>query len=505
MNIVLPYAGLLAKIQASIPAGIPLHLTGGAVRDMLVGRASHDLDFLVPDNALKLSQKVARDIGAAFYALDAERDTGRLILKQPDGERMILDFSPYRGEDLQSDLHARDFTINAVAMDLRTERELVDPLHGAQDLINRKLRACSTTSLLDDPVRILRGVRLAFDFKLKILPDTSTLMRQAGPQLERISAERVCEELFKILNGAHPAAAIRLLDMLGALQIVLPELPPLKGIDQPPPHVADVWEHTLDAVNRLDDILQVLAPEYDPDKAASLALGMAALQLGRFRQALTVHINDWLNPDRSIRALMILAVLYHDVGKLETRQVASDGRLRFLEHENVSALAANLRAHQLRLSNEEIHRLVTVVRNHMRPLLLTQTGLAPSRRAIYRFFRQTGRAGVDICLLSLADMLATYGTSLPQDLWARHLEVVQHLFEAWWERPEESVKPPLLLNGHDLIQQFGLSPGIQIGQLLEAVREAQATGRVSNHAQAVALVDELLKKQDQEEENTNLV
>jgi len=193
------------------------------------------------------------------------------------------------------------------------------------------------------------------------------------------------------------------------------------------------------------------------------------------------------------------------VGKLETRQVASDGRLRFLEHENVSALAANLRGHQLRLSNEEIHRLVTVVRNHMRPLLLTQTGYAPSRRAIYRFFRQTGRAGIDICLLSLADILATYGTSLPQDLWARHLEVVQHLFEAWWERPEESVKPPLLLNGHDLIQQFGLSPGIQIGQLLEAVREAQATGRVSNHAQAVALVDELLKKQDQEEENTNLV
>ena len=117
----------------------------------------------------------------------------------------------------------------------------------------------------------------------------------------------------------------------------------------------------------------------------------------------------------------------------------------------------------------------------------------PSKRAIYRFWRAAGQAGVEICLLSIADLMAIYGHTLPQDILEHHIEVVRALLEAYWERPEE-VKPQALLNGRDLIDMFGLEPGPQIGELLEALWEAQAVGEVEDREQAVAFVRKRLEK-----------
>jgi len=140
------------------------------------------------------------------------------------------------------------------------------------------------------------------------------------------------------------------------------------------------------------------------------------------------------------------------------------------------------------LSNLEIERLGCIVRHHMRPLWLAQAPGLPSRRAVYRFFRDTGAAGVDICLLSLADTLATYRTALPQETWLRQVEVVRSLLEAWWEKREKEIAPPALVNGNDLQSLFQLAPGPLIGQLLEAVREAQAAGELKNQEEALDFV-----------------
>ncbi len=156
----------------------------------------------------------------------------------------------------------------------------------------------------------------------------------------------------------------------------------------------------------------------------------------------SAHLAETPNPDRSLRALLLLAALYHDIGKPASRQVEADGRIRFFDHDQLGAQLAGQRGARLHLSNSEIERLTTIVRHHMRPLLLAQSGDTPSRRAIYRFFRATGAAGVDICLLSLADTLATYGPGLPQDVWVRQLDTVRTLLEAWWEQAEEKVTPP---------------------------------------------------------------
>jgi putative nucleotidyltransferase with HDIG domain len=297
-----------------------------------------------------------------------------------------------------------------------------------------------------------------------------------------------------MLDGPTPAACIRAMDMLGILAYVLPELTDLKGLEQPDPHKYDVWEHTLNVVQQLEALLGALNPEYAPDAASNLILGLSVLRLGRYRQQIGQHLAVQLNADRPMKPLLILAALYHDAGKPRTCQVGEDGRIRFLGHEHVGADIVAERAAKLRLSNDEIARLVAIVRHHMRPLLLTQNDRMPTRRAVYRFFRDVGPAGIDVCLLSLADFLGTAGASLDIDAWKSHLDVVRTLLEAYWEHPRDHITPPPIVGGKTLMKHFGLKPGPQVGLLLEAIREAQAAGEVSDLKEALAFARRFLEE-----------
>ena len=482
------FSSLLELIRSALPSDTLVYLVGGAVRDALLERPVHDYDFALPGDALLAARRVANKIGAAYFPLDADRGTARLIFTDEQGSRHVLDFASLRGPDLESDLRARDFTVNALAVDVRNPQALLDPLGGAADVWNKALRACSPTSFTGDPVRILRAIRIAAGFGFHILPETRKFMRDAVPLLPRVSPERLRDELFRILGGPQPHTAIRALDMLGVLPHILPELLSVKNVTQSPPHVRDVWGHTLDTMRHLDILLTVLGPRHDPDASANLTLGVAVMRLGRYRQQISAYLQAPLVPERPLRPLLFLAALYHDIGKPEVRHLDENGRIRFFNHEQIGEELVSGRGKALHLSNTEIDRLGAVVRHHMRPTLLAHSERGPSSRAIYRFFRATGIAGVDICLLSLADLLATYGTMLPQERWARQVNVVGALLEAWWEHPETKVYPPAVITGHDLISEFGLEPGPLIGELLEGVREAQAVGDVGSREAALALV-----------------
>jgi putative nucleotidyltransferase with HDIG domain len=214
--------------------------------------------------------------------------------------------------------------------------------------------------------------------------------------------------------------------------------------------------------------------------------------IGRYREQLASHLGILFTPDRSLTPLLYLAALYHDVGKPSNREIDSSGKIRFHDHEHTGAAITRNRARALQLSNPEIDRLATIVRYHMRPLFLAQDIELPSRRAIYRYFRDTGPAGVEIALLSLADTLATYAATLPQELWAHQVEVVRVLLQAWWEQPQESVSPEALVDGHDLMNELNLSPGPLIGKILQEIREAQATGLVTTQEEALDLARKII-------------
>ena len=492
----LEFPAILASVRAALPADLKVYLVGGAVRDLLLRRTTHDLDFTLAKDAIKLARRVANSLKADFYSLDVERDTGRVVVNVENEPRTFLDFAAFRGADLEADLLGRDFSLNAIALDLG-DHSLHDPLDGVSDLQKNWLRACSASSFTDDSVRILRGVRLAAAFGFRLLPETRWLMKEAASLLVNISPERLRDELFRMLDGPKPAACLRSLDQLGALEHILPEVPALKGAAQRPPHVSDVWEHTLSVVNHLESILAALQPQYDADKASDWHNGLMVLRIGRYRQSLGGHLSTELSPGRTTRSLLFMAALYHDVAKPQARSVDEKGQLRFWGHDQLGAQTAARRGRALMLSNDELKRLESIVKDHMRIHHLTNRligeGKPPTRRAIYRFFRQTGPAGVDICLLSLADLRATYEQTLPQETWAACLDVVRLMLEAWFERREEEVSPQPLIDGNELLQEFSLQPGPLVGRLIESIREAQAAGEVSTREEALALARKKLR------------
>jgi len=483
---------VIEQIRAALPIGSQGYLVGGAIRDALLGQPIHDLDFVLEKEAIRFGRRVAKRMEAAFFPLDSERDTGRLILNKPPFQRLVIDFAAMRGPDLESDLRDRDFTINAMALDLHQPEDLIDPLGGARDLIDRVLKPCSPSSFVNDPLRLMRAARLSVEYKTRILPETMRQMRPALPGFSRVSPERARDELFRILEGKAPASAIRLLDHIGVLSEVLPEFQKLKGVEQSPPHTEDVWNHSISALQKLQMVLDVLALEPDQGLSANLAMGIVSLKLGRYRPQLHQHLSERLNPERNIRSMIFFGMLHHDIAKPQTRQQGPDGKTTFYRHDQVGSEIMRQRADALHLSNVEIDRLVKIVQHHMRPFSLAQTGRPPTARAQYRFFRDTGPAGVDISLLSMADMLATYGPGLPQTEWGSQVDLIRNLLDAWWEKREERISPPLLLNGDEILDYFKLKPGPQIGKLLEELREAQAAGEVRDQGEALLLIKSLL-------------
>lgn len=491
---------LLEQIAAAFPADLPVYIVGGAVRDALLGRPVREMDFILPADAIQHARKIANQLDSAFYVLDSARDYGRVLVPQAGGTPIVLDFAPLQGSDLDADLKNRDFTINAIAAGITPPFPRYDPLGGANDLLNKRLRSCTPQAIANDPIRILRGVRFAIQFELTAEQATKTQMRAGVELLPETSAERLRDELFKLLDTPRPDAAIRVLQQLDALKFVLPELLDLQLVEQSKPHIYDAWKHTLEVVKQLNNIWMVLRPSYDPDSTSSLFMGVITHRLGRYREQLANHLQESLVPYRSITALNILAALYHDIGK-PTTQKEEEGQFRFINHEKVGADVVAHRAAELQLSNEERLRLKIIVRHHMRPLWLAQNGELPSRRAIYRFFRDTQAAGVDICLLSLADTLATYGYTLPADTWKHQVDVVRTLIEAWWEHKDQQVFPPPLVNGSELINKFNLQPGPIIGQLLSEIQEAQAIGVVNNQRQAFEHASRVLLEIENESED----
>lgn len=488
---------LLEKIINVLPPDAEVYLVGGAVRDLLTNRLSPDFDFAVPSKGISLARSVANALKADFMVLDDERDTGRVVIIEGDNYT-YLDVAAYRGPTLEDDLRDRDFTINAIALNLR-EMSIIDPLNGASDIRAKIIRACSPNSFVNDPIRILRAVRQAAAFGFSIEKNTREWMKQAAEKIGSVSIERLRDEVFKMLGGPKASASIRALEMIGVLQYLMPELLKMKGVTQSNPHIHDVWTHTLAVIDQLDTLLtSSLRLDFDPEKTSDMFMGLVSLKIGRYREQIAKHFSNPLNPNRSHRSLLFLAALYHDVCKPGTKTMDETGRIRFFDHDLKGAEVVAERAQAFNLSNDEVERLRIIVRHHMRFHFfadrLERENQPPSRKAVYRFFRDSGAAGIDLILLALADVRGTKGNELSQETWTVYLDIARILLENYWERPEEVVNPPRLLDGNDLMKELNLKPGKVVGQLLELIRENQAAGKITDREQALALAREELAK-----------
>ncbi len=479
---------LLARIGGFLARqGVQGYLTGGFVRDILLGRDTADIDIAVTGDALDIAPGLAAALGGRCFPLDEVNRVGRIAIPAEatrTGEKWQIDLSMITG-NIENDLSRRDFTVGAMAINLEQldSIQLIDPFGGRDDARGGRIRAVSEAAFAADPVRLLRGIRLAAELGFTIDSETELFIQRHSHLVTAIAAERIREELVRLLLVPRSSEFLRYLDRLGLLTAIVPELAELKGVEQPPEHFWDVFNHSVETVAAVEFLLRQGTIEY---------VSPAVLEVVPWSEELTGHFAREVAGGSTRGALLKLAALLHDIAKPRTRAVHEDGRLRFLGHARQGADIAAGILERLRFSTREARLVETMVRHHLRPGQMGQEW-QPTRRAIYRYFRDTGDAGVDTLFLSLADHLATRGPKLDLAGWQEHARMVEYVL-AQRQQPE-TILPPKLIDGHDLINVLGVRPGPRIGELLELVREAQAAGEVATREEALAFVSDRLKSE----------
>ncbi len=414
-------------------AGRTLFLVGGSVRDAIVAdgpattEVDHDLDFTTdarPDEIEATVRGWADSVwtqGKRFGTIGARRGeqtyeitTHRAEVYRPDSRKPEVAF----GDVVEDDLSRRDFTINAMALRL-PELELVDPFGGLADLSAHRLRTPlgPEVSFSDDPLRMLRAARFAAKLSLEPVPELVEAVRTGHHRLAIVSAERIRDELDKIMVLAVPSKALWLVVRTGLAEEFLPELPGL-ALEQDPIHRhKDVLAHTLAVV-------------------------------------------DNTRPDRLLR----LAALFHDVGKPRTRSFGEEG-VTFHHHEVVGARMTRARMTALRYPNDEIDVVAELVNLHLR---FHTYRLGWTDRAVRRYVRDAGPLLDRLNELTRCDC-TTRNANKAKAL-GRRMDELEARIAALREQEElDAIRPDL--NGDQIMEQLGIGPGREVGKALEFLLE----------------------------------
>ncbi|HEV7169340.1 MAG TPA: CCA tRNA nucleotidyltransferase [Micrococcaceae bacterium] len=422
-----------------VDAGYELSLVGGPVRDLFLGRSSPDMDFTTnatPDQTLKVIKGWADtfwEIGRAFGTIGL-RKKGR------DRQPLTIEVTTYRAEaydpqsrkpevafgaSLEDDLQRRDFTINAMALRLPS-MELVDPYGGVRDLHAGLLRTPSApeVSFSDDPLRMMRAARFASQLGISVHPEVQAAMKAMAERITIISAERVRDELVKLVCGGHPRAGLDILVETGLAQQVLPEIPALKLETDEHHRHKDVYHHSL----------QVL------EQAAALETGPDGPVPG---------------PDFVLR----FAALMHDVGKPATRRFQPGGAVSFLHHDAVGAKLTARRMKALRFDNDSIKAVSRLVELHMRFYGYGDAGWTDS--AVRRYVTDAGPLLERLHRLTRSDV--TTRNQRKADRLSFAYDDLEARIAALAEQEElASIRPDL--DGAQIMELLGLKPGPVVGR-----------------------------------------
>lgn len=417
-----------------------VYLVGGAIRDCLLGRTPNDFDFAVTGDGIAYARKFAKKINGVFVLLSETDDEARVVTK--DG--ITFDFNGISNKTILDDLQRRDFTINAMAIDIRKPGVLIDKLHSRRHLRAKLIVPASKNSLQLDPLRILRAFRFALELNFKVSEKVLTLAK--GVSLVNVASERVGYELLRICESAKSYKYIRQLYRLNLLEQILPRAIPLL-------HDKPLFAHSLRTYQKVE--LLVSRKNY----------------FNRFPAEYDKYFTRF--PFR--RALLKIAGLLHDIAKPQTQFETAEGDVHFYGHDHLGAkMVKQLATEKLRLSRKQTQMLKDLVSFHMR-LHLLATAPELTDRAIRRFFRDLGDAYFGLMLLTYADGYATAKiTSHLERTFSRMMKL---------KKADESKKKVIrLINGDDLIA-LGYQPGPIFKTILQELEELQLDGKIKNKKQ----------------------
>jgi poly(A) polymerase len=412
-------------------AGFELALVGGPVRDAFLGRDSHDLDFTssaTPDEILSIVAPIADahwdigrafgTIGARFGELTVEITTYRADAYDGVTRKPVVAF----GDSLEGDLMRRDFTVNAMALRL-PEKVLVDPSGGLDDLLAKRLRTPiePEVSFGDDPLRMLRGARFTAQLGFALDPAAASAIQAMADRIAIVSAERIGEELSKLLLASDPVPGIRVLVDTGLAELVLPEVPALRLEIDEHAHHKDVYEHSLTALT----------------------------------QAIALERSRGHEPDLVLR----LAVLLHDIGKPATRRIEPGGAVSFHHHDVLGAKLATKRLRELRFDGDTIKAVATLIRLHLR--FFGYADAAWTDAAVRRYVRDAGEQLERLHILSRADV-TTRNQRKAARLQRAYDELEERIAALASEEELAAIRPDL--DGKQIMAILGTRPGPEVGE-----------------------------------------
>jgi len=467
-----------------------IYMVGGMVRDILLNIPVHDIDFSYLGNVREYAKKVADQLQASFFMLNEKYQTARIIYRSETGKKRWIDIVAIHENDILNDLSQRDFTINAMAIDLEDREKLIDPMNGAKDLKDKILRICKPDSINNDPVRILRAIRLSVQFGWKISKETLNAIKENSEKLYQVSSERKRDELFRIFTLSNSHQALRILAHLNLLKICLPGFYENVLIDE---HI--FTDQLISSIQKVSQFNHLIIGAYKSAGAMDYYEGEIVLNLGRYREYLSSYFQVSVHPERNIHSLLSFCILFLGVIKKNTKfqdihQIEKNREIYFRNIIDQGALDLVLSTNEKRWINNFFNGLFYLEN------ALNQNQITNNPEFSYLFFNRSKQSGIAVCLSFLALFLASDKFDIDQPRFLRILEMCKFLMDAYFNHYDEWINPPIFINGHDIKKILELNDGTRIGFWINRIKTETINGKIKSHKDAIQFLVALKDNQN---------
>lgn len=438
------------------------YLVGGSIRDLFTKNCVFcDRDISIK-GAENFARKIANKWDGTFIELDNENKIYRVVL--PD-KINFLDISELQGNSIEEDLKRRDFTINAIAYDLANDK-FIDVTGGLNDLKNKVLRHIDDKNFEDDPLRILRAFRFYAVTGFKMTIELENALKKYLPLALNPAKERINYEIMKLFGGDFASSALLKMDEFGLLEKIFPCVTEMKKVPPNTHHHLDLFHHVVETVRQIE----ILYNEISGFEKEHLD----AIDFGGFPR-----INH-----------LKLAGFLHDIGKFSTWTIEEGGRHRFIKHDDVGSKMVVPLLRDLKFSKKQIEYISCMIKNHIYP---SNVIVAPSlnEKVMMRYVRKMGDNVVDNIILAKADRLSARGVDITEEIVNTNISGLDKLLDFYLSKKDTLAPLPKLIDGREIMELLNIKPSPKLGEIINAINEAQLNGDITTHDEAVNYIKNL--------------
>lgn len=441
-----------------------VYVVGGFLRDCLLSKKSCDIDLVTDKGcAKKLALELADEIEGYFIELDDINKIYRVVFKDKEN---YVDIADCTGRCIEDDLKRRDFTINALAYDLKTDR-LIDVTGGVCDLKNGIIREISEENILDDPIRILRAFRFQSTLGFELSEELKDVIAKNTLLLNNPAKERVNVELVKLFGGKNVVEALHSLDKYNVLELLFPEVKEIKKVPSNSHHHLDLFEHSIETVKQVKVFYENSCEEVKK------------------------HLDEPFCGNQKRISYLNIGAFLHDVGKPSTWQIEPEtGRQRFIAHDSEGAklIAPALKA--LKFSKKQIAYIQKIIKNHIYPASVV-TSDEVSEKAFLRFYRKMGDEVIDLIAVAYADRMSALGPDITKEMIEKNINGLKKLLDGYLKEKNKLAPLPKLLDGKEIMALLNIPASKKLGEIISRLNEAQISSDVNNKEEAVEFVKKI--------------